>query len=65
MPDSTTITKCNDILLFGGLQIWVKWGKSVESDNSAPNKDMRVKFGTKPFLTNRNIYGKFYQNWSY
>ena len=64
MPHSTSITKCNDILLFGGADLG-KMGKSLESDISAPNKDMRVKFGTKLFLTNRNKCGKFYQNWRY
>ena len=60
MPDSTSITKFIDTLLFGGSQIWAKWGKSLEFDISAPSKDMKVRLGTKPFLTNGNICGKFY-----
>ena len=33
-------------------------GKSLESDILAPSKNMKVKFGTKPFLTMRSNYKK-------
>ena len=62
MPDSTSITKAIDILLFWGMRIWVNWRKSVESDILAPNKDMKVKFGTKPFLSMRTNCKKDGQN---
>ena len=58
MPDSTSITKSIEILLFGGRGSGQNGEKSLESDISAPSKDMKVRFGTKPFLTMRNNYKK-------
>ena len=49
MPDSTSITKSIDILLFWGMRIWVNWRKSVESDILAPNKDMKGEIWHKAF----------------